>query len=695
MAQPIVRLDDMEIIGYEALARVDSDPVLGPDRWLAGAEAAGRRTELELEFLKAAANLGAPPGDAWLFVNVSPAALGDPSLLTVRSRLPERLVLEITEQATSGDIHDLKEQIEPWARGQARFAIDDTGAGYSSLERVVELSPDFLKLDRSLIQGLDRDPHRAALVRALVAFAREVGTNVIAEGIETAAELAALKAARVPLGQGYFLARPAAPWPSVVVSYPPVPSSEPARLAALRQALADATDAGEACEAVVAHLFSQGRAMPSLYLEQDGHLRCVAQRGLWQVLDGLPADGGVTGRVWSTGVPMEVHDVSASADYLEAVPGVVAEMCVPVTAGGTVIGALNVDLLVAIRAGFLGHLQAAADLLSDRLGSLGWSQADSPWHRAVHGSVAISAAAADHDAPDKIIAAFRSASGLDSAGLVRLTPEGPRVVASAGPLIPMLRSLSDSSLASLCRLVENLSSCYTGSEATGLPYIGSEAMQAAGARAMVMLPLRANNVGLGIVILAHTKPVRLGAGVIEPLELLAGQAAAMLNSVDLVEQLRRQASRDGLTGLRNRLSLDHDLEACSNEPRTVIIVDVDHFKVVNDVYGHPGGDAALRALAGGLTSWLPEESFYRLGGDELTCIRAGAHPERAREIGEAILATARRVLAPWRTSVSVGAAVSGPGETSYETLARADQALLWSKRYSRGTVVVAGDRGFD
>ena len=143
-----------------------------------------------------------------LFVNASPITLAEPALFTLRGSLPERLVVEITEQAAVDDYTLLKEQLEPWMNSRTRFAIDDTGAGYSSLRHVVELSPDFLKLDWTLVHDIDKDGHRNALVRALVAFAREVGTSVIAEGIETTAELAALTAAEVPLGQGNLLGRP-------------------------------------------------------------------------------------------------------------------------------------------------------------------------------------------------------------------------------------------------------------------------------------------------------------------------------------------------------------------------------------------------------------------------------------------------------------------------------------------------------
>ncbi len=689
VVQPVVRLDDGVVIGYEALARVSSPAPHPPDWWLARAEEAGVRTEVEVAFLQSAARLGPPPGDGLLFVNASPAALAEPALVALRSRLPERLVIEITEQAAVDDYDLLKEQLEPWIGSRARVAIDDTGAGYSSLRHVVELSPDFLKLDRTLVHDIDKDRNRHALVRAMVAFAREVGTSVIAEGVETPGELAALRAGRGPAGPGL-------PARGVLGRRGPSPPpwrapgrTDRDRDAGLRAALAGARDVEAACDAVVAHLFRQGQVMPSLYLERNGQLRCVAQRGLWQVLDGLPADAGITGRVWATARPIVVDEVASSADYLEAVPGVVAEICVPVTVDGSTAGALNVDSLCPFPAGALRNLQDCAALLSRRLGAIGWRPEQSSWQRAGQGSVAISGLAVDRDAPARILAAMLAASGLDSAGLVLVDGRAPEVAPAIGPLAPALRQVRADHLVALCSLVDRLSSCYTGRETTGLAYPGSETLRVGGARAVILLPLRANNIRLGTIILAHSRPMRLAADDVEPLELLAGQAAAVLNAVALVERLRRQAHHDGLTGLRNREAFDQALDHIPSWRTAVLIADLDHFKRVNDRLGHLEGDEALRTVARELSLGLPGVTFYRFGGDELTCLLPDAEADGAGRTAEAVCAIGRRVLRRWDTSLSVGVAVASPGETPRETFARADTALLWAKRHARGQASVA------
>ena len=100
-------------------------------------------------------------------------------------------------------------------RRGAQLAVDDMGAGYAGLRQVTAVHPDYLKLDRSLIASIDEDPDRAALVRAMVDYAERVGARLVAEGVETQAELRTCISLGVHLVQGYLLARPGVPWPAL------------------------------------------------------------------------------------------------------------------------------------------------------------------------------------------------------------------------------------------------------------------------------------------------------------------------------------------------------------------------------------------------------------------------------------------------------------------------------------------------
>jgi EAL domain-containing protein (putative c-di-GMP-specific phosphodiesterase class I)/putative methionine-R-sulfoxide reductase with GAF domain len=540
VVQPIVRPADMVVVGYEALARMPGSLDKPPDWWLDRASELGLRHQLERACLVAAARLGPPPEGRVLFVNASPSTIADPTMLELRPDLPERLVLELTEQEAVDDYDLLHDQLAGWLGSGVRLAVDDAGAGYSSLRHVVELSPDYLKLDRELVRGIDEDPNRRALMRAVVAFAREVGTSVIAEGVETRGELDVLRDAEVHLVQGYLLARPGPPWPRVGRTGPTLsPLTVTATDAGarsldrddgLRQALAGVDNVLEACEIVVETLFRHGPLMSSLYLERNGELRCVAQRGLWQVLDGMPGSVGITGRTWATGQPVVVDDVSSHPDYREAIPGVVAEMCVPILVDGDAVGALDVESLFPFSADTVALTESVARLLADRLGVIGINLGNTRWQRAAHASVAISGLLANRRLPQQVLHRFREAADMDSACLVIDGPDGPQSATAVGPLAESLLTLTTEELTALSSLVGDIRSCYTAGDASSQGFVGTESLRAAGARAVVILPLWTHRQRLGTIVLAHSRPLRLTGDRVEPLELLADHVAAVLGA---------------------------------------------------------------------------------------------------------------------------------------------------------------------
>src|ERR1700761_8072006 len=214
--QPIVRLSDLGTIGYEGLARFPTPPglvALPPDVTLAAAGREGLRDDLEVACWSAIAAAGVPPHGRLLWVNLSPEALAHPGLLEVAGRLPSRLVIELTEQDAVFNHRLLRERLRPWIARGALVAVDDAGAGFTSLEYVADIRPDFLKLSRDMVAGVDGDPAREAVLRATAAFAREVGARVVAEGVERPEELAVCRDVEIEYGQGWLFGRPSAPWP--------------------------------------------------------------------------------------------------------------------------------------------------------------------------------------------------------------------------------------------------------------------------------------------------------------------------------------------------------------------------------------------------------------------------------------------------------------------------------------------------
>lgn len=206
--QPIVDLVSGTCTSVEALSRFPSR--LGrPDVVFADAHQAGVGMELERLAIERAIELLPllAPGQR-LAINASPdIAVQLVSRLSQESLL-HRLVLEITEHAAVSDYGRIREQLRPLRERGLRLAIDDAGAGYASLRHIIEMRPDVIKIDRSLIAGIDSDFGRRSALTTFVLLALDIGATVVAEGIETAAELSTVASLGVDAVQGYLLARP-------------------------------------------------------------------------------------------------------------------------------------------------------------------------------------------------------------------------------------------------------------------------------------------------------------------------------------------------------------------------------------------------------------------------------------------------------------------------------------------------------
>jgi EAL domain-containing protein (putative c-di-GMP-specific phosphodiesterase class I) len=211
VAQPIVALPERRIIGVEALARFDGPPFQPTSVWFEQARATGLAVDLELACARGAIQLlELLPPDLFVAINLGPDALVARETLDLLGWVDtRRVVFELTEHIEVHTVPRLLEGIERLRTAGARLAIDDTGAGFATLDTILQLAPEIIKLDRSITHEIDSHPARRALARALMSFAREIGAEVIAEGIETADELDAVEAAGIGRGQGFLLGPPA------------------------------------------------------------------------------------------------------------------------------------------------------------------------------------------------------------------------------------------------------------------------------------------------------------------------------------------------------------------------------------------------------------------------------------------------------------------------------------------------------
>lgn len=223
--QPIVRLQDLEILGYEALSRGPEDSGFeGTELLFTFAESTNMLLDLERLCRRNALRAAqAHQLDRNLFLNSSAKALQDIHLTPMQlsdlvaelGLKQERIVLEITERVAIQEWESFKKVLREFRKYGFKIAIDDMGAGYSSLQAIAELEPDFLKFDISLVRNIHENLIKIGLLETLVTLSNKINAKVIAEGIEEREEFTALRNLGVDLGQGYYFAVPSPDFPAV------------------------------------------------------------------------------------------------------------------------------------------------------------------------------------------------------------------------------------------------------------------------------------------------------------------------------------------------------------------------------------------------------------------------------------------------------------------------------------------------
>lgn len=208
--QPIVDVVEHRVVGYEALARFAIAPSRPPDQWFEEAGHVGMQDKLEAAVISLALeSLDRLPEEVYLSINMSPTTILNGTLGEVLKGQPlKRLMLEVTEHVSVDDYGKIAEHLAPLRQQGLRLAVDDAGAGYASFRHILKLGPDLIKLDSSLIRRIDKERNNRALAAALIRFAEETGSKIVAEGVETEAELRVLRELKSNNAQGYLLGRP-------------------------------------------------------------------------------------------------------------------------------------------------------------------------------------------------------------------------------------------------------------------------------------------------------------------------------------------------------------------------------------------------------------------------------------------------------------------------------------------------------
>lgn len=456
------------------------------------------------------------------------------------------------------------------------------------------------------------------------------------------------------------------------------PGSDPRRRFAR---CASATTISAACEGLADDLY-EFWDLPSVYLLVDGRLRCQAARGYFQVVDGFTVHTGIIGRAIGEDRAVVVPDVRLDPSFVAAIPGVVSEACLPIHVHGEVAGAVNVESWAALPADVLEVLWAAAAELGRTIERLGGLPPVPLAQRLARIAVELTALT-DADAIRlRGVEGAREVSGMSSAAVSELDPSGTwTVTAAAGPLAATFSEWTDQDLRVMAGWVHAGTSSHFPGGVDVPP--GYEFLLRAGVRAIAVQPMVVAGRVTGLITTADAAPVDHDPTIGAALELLAAQTGASLANADAMAELSRRAQEDPLTGLRNAAAFAADL-AAAKPGTTCLLLDIDHFKQVNDTFGHLAGDRLLCALADELSAQVRGGAHvYRVGGDELAVLLR-SEPDDIPAVAQRLVDAARRV----RTTVSIGAAHISGGAPQLAR-SRADEALYRAKSQGRDCYAIA------
>jgi len=429
-------------------------------------------------------------------------------------------------------------------------------------------------------------------------------------------------------------------------------------------------------------------AMPSVFVLEHGRLWLVAQRGYAVVPDGITVESGITGRAVRLARAQLATDVHSDPDYVAALPGVTSELAIPLRSGRTVVGILNIESERALPDGAADVLRPLARALAPRVDALRASRTlDLPGlaRLFVHlGSLrdpsdiaALAAASLPRVLPveaTQIVVWNELGSPTELASWTSETGTRPPLTARE---IERARSQTDPSV--VCQVLE----------------LGVTAGRR-NARPVVWLPLRANAGELGAMVGITTRAAHVDPGLLDTAAVLAAHVATSLDAAFALQRERLSAVTDPLTRILNRRGLEQRLEmelALAQDrrmPLSLLVIDCDDFKEINDRAGHEFGDALLKEVADVLSSSLPDTAeAARLGGDEFVVMIPGAGADSA----EALATQIRKVLAEGLTEAGfplrISAGVSTypfDGATPTSLLRAGDQALYAAKTAGKDRV---------
>ena len=733
--QPVVVMPSRHVLGFEALARLSGDDgcVIPPGRFIPIAESSGLILPLGEAVLRRSVATAArwrqdngPIATATISVNVAPAQLLQPGFADLVSRvlseqqLPgSALILEITESTvTSAEVRPVLDRLNEMG---VRLALDDFGIGFATLDNLRRLPVQVLKLDASFVAGVTREGADRAIVRVVIDLADRLGLSVIAEGVETEEQADSLVRLGCPAAQGFLFARPGADpvaaaadvrnshrEPLLIDDGPHLWSVDvdTAVLAAVRLLAGEPDRHRSAVYAVATGLARERQLHPAL-LRMAGRLSLIhdlarLDGSLPAVLRGEPRVGALLNH--SPVVDDGDRDVMAIvrlaimvADQAQSLD---ADLGHDALSRALVAHATRArpDLAEALQvlAAKPPELTALSELIDDlerrRLGRRGMEDR-------VRSLVGISRVLSSTGDPTELMRAgleeVRRIVGAASASLERWERESAhlRTLINVGELGPGEEELPEDEVYALADYAQARRTLLTG-----LPYIHTTDSVDADPEAVELLSSLQKYSSAAVPVYFEGRlwgqlwvttalgDPPFGSSDVEMLTAVATLMSAVVAQAESMDRMARLAFEDPLTRVGNRRAMDDTLDrlAASGTPTTLILLDVDLLKEINDTHGHAGGDRALVQLADALSHelpTLPDAVVGRLGGDEFCVIAPECPLEKARSWVEQVRA---RLEGPaGGPGVSCGVATAAPPWSPRDLYAAADADLYVAKRHRR------------
>jgi diguanylate cyclase (GGDEF)-like protein len=567
---------------------------------------------------------------------------------------------------------------EPLPDGARNRFLAVTLPSLARLDELSELAPDFLVLGPDVTDGRTRAIADAE-VAAIIAYARARAVEAVALGIADQAHYDRLRHLGVRYGAGTHVDQHLCQELALAPAHRPQD-----RTAWLRARLAPLDTAADVAAAVCDHVRALG-LLPSVYVERHGLLRCIAQRGYWQIMDGIPIDAGVLGRTFRHGRREHV-DASADPTFIEAVPGLVAEITTPIAIDGRVRAVFSVEHTCSFRPAERHEVERVADELERALQRVGLDEPVTALHSLVRANAELVAASDAETVAHTAVRVACGVAGVSSAMIAFPVHGGDTAVrAACGPLAPALRRLDGDDIGALIEHLGGISSCISGGDEAGHVHPVFHDLRRSGGTSIGVFPVRCGSLEPGLLFAADQAPGGLGGEQREAMELLAAAIARTLDHVRTHAALRYRAERDSLTGVGNRGSFDeallrHDTPDGRERRVAILVIDIDRFKQVNDQHGHVAGDSVLVDTARAMADCLREvDHLFRIGGDEFAIVVPDIDEGTAAELAGRMIERCGPHLEAVGAGVSVGVAVRLPGEPMTDCFVRADRNLYEAK----------------